>query len=200
MLETAKRYIPAVTAVVAVAALVLATVTWVRLEQTRRDLDDATTALEGLAVQAALVQNAVGGISGDALTDVIAELDGFATSTIDVPVDIDQQLPINTEIAFTRTIEVPIVATVPIREDLNTTISVQGPFGVDIPIDVEVPIDVDVPIDLIVPITVDETIRVDTDIPIKLDIPISLEVEGTPLADLAVALRDALADLQGAFG
>lgn len=200
MLETVKRYAPAATAVVVVAALVLAAVTWARLEQTRQDLDDATSALEGLAVQAALVQNAVAGISGAALDDVVAELDQFATSTIEVPVNVDQQLPINTEIAFNRTIEVPIVATIPIQEDLNTTITVQGPFGVDIPIDVEVPVNVDVPIDLTVPITVDETIPVDTEIPIRLDVPISLEVAGTPLADLAIALRDALSQLQGAFG
>lgn len=199
MLETIKRYAPAATAVVAVVALVLALVSWFRLEDTRQDLDDATQALEGLAVQAALVQNAVAGISGTALDDVIVELDEFATSTIEAPVNVDQQLPINTEIAFNRTIEVPIVATIPIREDLNTTISVQGPFGVDIPIDVEVPVDVDVPIDLTVPITVDETIPVETEIPIRLDVPISLEVAGTPLADLALALRDALGQLQSSF-
>ena len=51
-----------------------------------------------------------------------------------------------------------------------------------------------------VPIEIDEVIPVRTTVPVTLSFPIELEVAGTPLADLATALRDGLGELAAAFG
>ncbi len=200
MLEN--RYLTAGAAGIAAIAIILSVVLWFRIESLSSRLDDTQDATARLGVQAAIVDGAISSISGPLtaqLDPVVTELDEFATSVIAIPIDIDQPLPINTEVSFTRTIEVPIVATIPINETFDTTITVQGPFGVDIDVDVTVPIDVDVPIDLVVPIQIDETIPIDTTVPVKLSFPLELEIAGTPLADLAIALRDGLSQLAEAF-
>lgn len=196
------KYLTATAAGIAAIAIILSLVLWFRLDSVSSRLDDIRDATARLGVQAAIVDSAISSISGPLtaqLDPVIAELDEFATSVIAIPIDIDELLPINTDVSFNRTIEVPIVATIPINETFDTTITVQGPFGVDIDLDVTVPIDVDVPIDLVVPIQIDETIPINTTVPVKLTFPLELDVAGTPLADLAIALRDGLSQLAAAF-
>ncbi|MDH3730552.1 MAG: hypothetical protein OES13_05460 [Acidimicrobiia bacterium] len=196
------RYWTAGIAGVAAVAILLSIVLWFRLESVSQRLDETADAAARLGVQVAITDGAISSISGPLtaqLDPVVNELDEFATSVIAVPIDIDQPLPINTEISFTRTIEVPINAVIPIKETFDTTITVQGPLGIDVDVDVTVPIDVDVPIDLVVPINIDETIPINTTVPVKLSFPLELEVAGTPLADLAIALRDGLSQLADAF-
>jgi hypothetical protein len=194
------RHLPTI---VAGVAIVIAIIGWVRAEAIANDLEETRQATAGLAVQAAVVDSLVTGLSdslGEQLQPVIASLDDFAASRIAVPIDIDQELPIDTEISFVRTIEVPIRADIPINEEIDTTITIQGPFDTEIDVDVTVPVAVVVPVDLTVPIEINETIPVKTTVPIVLSFPIEFDVAGTPLADLAIALRSGLADLAGAFG
>ena len=67
-----------------------------------------------------------------AIDDAVAGLDAFATSTLEFQVPIDEEIPINTVIEFDRMITVPIQTSIPIDETVETTITVDGPFGVDI--------------------------------------------------------------------
>ena len=165
----------------------------------RRQVSRLEDTVAELALQAALIQGVFQGPLASELDGVVAELDSFQTSTISFEVDIDETIAVDTEFILQRTVQVPIVATVPIRQELDTTITVAGPLGVDIPLDVTVPINVDVPIDLVVDIPIDETVPIATDIPVQLNVPIDVEVEGSPLADLAGTLKDALAGLANAL-
>jgi len=91
-----------------------------------------------------------------------------------------------------RTLQVPISTTIPIDEEFDTTITINGPFGIDIPLDITVPIKLDLPIDLDVAIPVNETVPVNTEVPVNLDVPISIDISETELAALAEALAQGL--------
>jgi MFS family permease len=127
-----------------------------------------------------------------ALGDAVAGIDEFANSTITFDVSISQTVPINTEIALNRTIQVPINTVLPIDQQFDTTITVNGPFGIDIPLNITVPIKLDLPIDLTVDIPVNETIPINTDVPVDLDVPISIDISQTELATLAESLSQGL--------
>ncbi len=189
--------------IVAGVAVVLSLALWVRLANLSDRLDETSRVVAGLGVRAALVDDVITTLSGslaDQLAPVITELDEFAVSVISIPIDIDQELPIDTEIEFARTIEIPINTSIPINETIETTVTVAGPLGVDIDLDVTVPIAVDVPIDLVVPFEIDEVVPIRTAVPVRLTVPVSFDVAGTPLAELAIALRQGLAELAAAFG
>lgn len=127
-----------------------------------------------------------------ALGEAVTGIDTFRTSTIQFDVMIDEVVPIDAEVVLNRTIDVPINTTIPIDESFDTTITVNGPFGIDIPLDITVPIKLDLPIDLDVAIPVNETIPVKTEVPVKLDVPISIDISETELAELAEALQTGL--------
>ena len=65
---------------------------------------------------------------GRGLNDAVAGLDAFRSSTLEFDVAIDENLPIETEILLDRTLTVPIMATFPIDQVVETTITIAGPF------------------------------------------------------------------------
>lgn len=127
--------------------------------------------------------------------EAITGLQEFGSSTISFDVDIDEVIPIDTEVVINRTVEVPIVTEIPINETIDTTISIDTPLG-DIPVDVSVPVDVVVPIDLTVDIPIDETVPIQDEFPVQLDVPIAIDVADTELANLTDSLATGLESLQ----
>ena len=127
-----------------------------------------------------------------ALTDAVVGIDQFRTSTIRFDVTINETVPIDTEVVLNRTLQVPIRTVLPIDEEFDTTIRINGPFGIDIPLDITVPINLDLPIDLAVAIPVNERIPVNTEVPVNLDVPIEIDISETELAALAEALAEGL--------
>ena len=190
-----KYYLPISIAVAGLAVLTALLISF----DARRKVSQLEDTVAELALQAAAIQSVFQGPLASELDGVVAELDAFQTSTISFEVDIDETIPVETDFTLQRTVQVPIVTSLPIRQELDTTITIAGPLGIDIPVDVTVPIDVDVPVDLLVDIPIDETVPIATDIPVRLTVPIDVAVEGSPLADLAGALRDALAALANAL-
>ncbi|MDH3469769.1 MAG: hypothetical protein OEM94_00475 [Acidimicrobiia bacterium] len=190
-----KYYVPIAIAVAGVAVLAALLVSFNARNRVSR-LEDTVSEL---ALQAALIQGVFQGPLASELNGVVEELDSFQTSTISFEVDIDETISVDTDFTLQRTVQVPIVATVPIREELDTTITIAGPLGVDIPLNVTVPVNVDVPIDLVVDIPIDETVPISTNIPVRLTVPIDVAVAGSPLADLAAALSEALGGLANAL-
>ncbi len=147
------------------------------------------------AAQVTAFQEQLGGLGptiDTALGEAVAGIDAFRTSTIQFDVMIDEVVPIDAEVALDRILDVPIKTTIPIDESFDTTITVNGPFGIDIPLDITVPIKLDLPIDLDVAIPVNETIPVVTEVPVRLDVPISIDISETELAALAEALQAGL--------
>jgi hypothetical protein len=127
------------------------------------------------------------------ISQAAAEVETFQESTVTLNVQVDEDLPVAVNIPFNETIEVPIKVTVPIREEINTTI-VMDPFqaGLEIPVDVTVPVNIDIPIDVVIPVSLDRPIPISTTVPIHVKVPVAVEVGQTDLAGYAEQLHTAL--------
>ena len=127
--------------------------------------------------------------------EAINGLREFGESTIAFDVNIDEVIPIDTEVVIRRVVPVPIVTEIPINETIDTTITVDTPFG-GLPLDITVPIDLVVPVDITVDIPIDETVPVRDEFPVQLDVPIEIDVRETELASLTDSLATGLESLQ----
>lgn len=191
--------------VLAIAVLGLAIWVAVLSSQASAQQDRIDTLESGvafLAGESALLQDGISSIASPArqfISELDARLIDLETTAFAVTVDVNETLPVRTEFAFARTIEIPIKTEIPINEVIDTTITIDGPLGVEIPINVSVPVDVIVPIDLVVPFTIDETFPVSVDIPIDLAVPINVSLADTPFAALAAELRAGLVEIDQAF-
>jgi hypothetical protein len=139
---------------------------------------------------------------GRGLSEAVAGLDAFRSSKLEFDVAIEENLPIETEILLDRTLTVPIMATFPIDQVVETTITIAGPFNTEIPLDVSVPVQLDVPVDLDLEFVIKEIIPVSAEVPVRLAVPIAIDVAETELASLADALGEGLAafaDLMAGF-
>lgn len=141
-------------------------------------------------------------------------LEKVEIENFDLPVEVNETLPIDITVPFSDTFSVAIADTVPIsltipisqnlsfpieetvsvNRDVTVSIIVLGqPIPVDIPIrtdipislEVEVPIELQVPIETEIPIALDIEVPVDTEVPIQEDVPIVLDFPVTiPLDEL----------------
>lgn len=118
-----------------------------------------------------------------------SELAAFRESALSFDVAINERVPIDVDIPFRRTFDVPIDTSIPIDETVTTTIIVDGPFGLDIPVGVSVPIQLDFPVRLDIPISIDENIAVSTEIVVDLSVPIAFNVADTDLVLLVDGLQ-----------
>ena len=192
-----------------IAAFALIALLFAQLSSTQDDLDAATASLETSAEDlarveagAALFASQVTGFQeqitdlsptiNSGLDEAVAGLQEFSESTLEFTVNIDESVDINTDVVIDRTVEVPIKTTLPINEEFDTTITIDGPFGTAIPLDITVPVDIDVPIDLTIDIPINETVPIDATIPVKVDVPIGVNVADTELATLAASLAQGL--------
>jgi hypothetical protein len=217
------RHLTTVLGILAVAllgAFVLIAVLFARLGDTQDDLTAATTALETstedlarVEAGAALFASQVTGFQQqitelqptiqEGLDEAVLGLQAFSESTLEFTVNIYETIDIDTEVVIDRVIPVPIKTTLPIDEEFDTTITIDGPFGTEIPLDITVPINLDLPIDLTVDIPINETVPVNATVPVKVDVPIGVDVAETQLADLAASLAQGLesfTDLLGGLG
>ena len=174
------------------------------MESTEQDLATTRADLERVEAGAALYASQITGFQEQlvelrprvaaGVDEAIAGLREFGDSTISFDVNIDEVIPVQTDIVIDRVVEVPIKTTIPINETFDTTITIDA-FG-GIPLDVSVPVDVDVPVDLVVDIPINETVAIDEEFPVQLDVPISIEVRDTELANLTDSLAAGLEALQ----
>lgn len=196
-------------ALLLVAAFAMLAVLFTQLQSTQNDLDAATASLQTstddiarVEAGAALYASQVTGFQEQiielqptiqaGLDDAIEGLQTFRESTLEFTVSIDENIDIKTDVVIARTVEVPIKTTLPINEEFDTTIIINGPFGTEIPLNITVPINLDVPIDITVKIPLDETIPINASVPVKVDVPIGVDVGDTQLADLAESLAAGL--------
>jgi hypothetical protein len=127
------------------------------------------------------------------LGQTVTDLETFQESAIEFDVQVKQDFPLEVDVPFNETIEVPIQLTLPISQEINTTILLDPlQTGTGIPVDVTVPVDMEVPIDVTVPVEIDRTIPIATTIPLDLDVPVSIEIGDTELAGYIERLRDNL--------
>ncbi|NND02281.1 MAG: MFS transporter [Acidimicrobiia bacterium] len=169
------------------------------LVETRAEMEQLRGGVALFSSQATLLQSQLGELAPTVtagLDEAVAGLTEFENSTITFNVPINETIPINTEVVLDRVLQVPISTVLPIDETIDTTIIVQGPFGIDIPLDITVPILLDLPVDLEVAIPINETVPINTTIPVNLSVPIEVHVEGSELATLASSLRRGLISLR----
>jgi hypothetical protein len=147
--------------------------------------------------------------------DNVAEiLDTVKIENFELPVVVDETLPIDITVPFSDTFEVAIQETVPIsmmipikenisfpindvvsiNRDVTVSIVVLGapipvniPIRTDIPIslNIDVPIDMEVPVDTSIPINLNIAVPVDTEVAIQEEVPVKLDFPVTvPLDEL----------------
>ena len=208
------RWIFITFAIALLVAFVLIGVLFLQLRSTNAELDETSAELERVEAGAAIFSSQVTGLVEQltelspsisaGLDEAVAGLESFGTSTLEFDVAIDEEIEIGTEVVLDRTLSVPIKTTLPIDDEFDTRIVIEGPFGVEVPLDVTVPVKIDVPIDLVIDIPVNETIPIDASVPVKIDVPITIDVSETELAGLTASLasgldsfREVLGDLGG---
>ena len=148
------------------------------------------------------------------VANVTEILDTVNIENFDLPVVVDETLPIDITVPFSDTFEVPIHETVPIsmtipiqenvsfpindvvsiNRDVTVSIVILGqPIPVDIPIradipislNIDIPVDLEVPVDTTIPIDLDLKVPVDTEVAIQEEVPVKLDFPVTvPLDEL----------------
>jgi hypothetical protein len=131
----------------------------------------------------------------EGLAQTITDLESFEQSTIEFEIEVAQEFPVQVEIPFQESLEVPIQTTVPISQEIRTTIMLDPlQTGFVIPTDVTVPVNLDVPIDLTVPVSIDRAIPISTSVPLDMKVPIAISISETELAPYLERLRITLGD------
>lgn len=172
------------------------------LDLTRAELATARADLERVEAGAALYASQITGFQtvlaelepqvSAGLTEAIAGLEQFGSSTLEFDVTIDERIPVTTEIVIDRELVVPIRTSIPIEETFDTTIRVATPLGFSVPVDVTVPVDIEVPVDLEVTVPVNETVPIEETFAVELAVPVSIDVGDTELGELTRSLAAAL--------
>jgi len=184
-----------------IAVFVLIGVLFIRLEDTRSDLErvEGGALLSTVRLQAFREQLvAMGPTVSGGLDEAIAGLETFGDSSLEFDVRIDQDVAVDTEIELDREFTVPIDTSIPIDQTIETTIDVQTPLG-SVPVDVTVPIVLDVPVALNLKLAIDESVPLVTTIPVRLELPVSIDVADTGLAELSDSLAAGLIGFRQAF-
>lgn len=123
----------------------------------------------------------------------------------DLPVHVDESLPISMTVPFSDTFTVPISATVPISTSVQFQDNIQVPINTIVPVnttvnvpieipfvgnfDIPFPISTNIPVNLSVNVPISQTIPVDTEVPVDLlvDVPIQSVV---PIDDIVPVQMD----------
>lgn len=159
-----------------------------------------------------------------AISEILEAVETTELGTVEVPIVIDETLPISLNVPFKDTFEVPISTTIPIstsitvnenivvpiqdtvslNRDAQIVISVLGqsipvdvPIRADIPLSMQtnVPIDLEVPVELDIPVELMIEVPVDTAVPIEAEIPVKMDFPVTISLE-EMGIGDLLTQLQ----
>ncbi|MFN2136958.1 MAG: hypothetical protein ACK2UK_13445 [Candidatus Promineifilaceae bacterium] len=159
-----------------------------------------------------------------AISEILNAVESVELHSLEVPISIDETLPISLTVPFKDTFTVPIQTTIPISTSiavneniavpindvvslnrnarifisvLGQSIPVDIPIRADIPLNMQtnVPINLEVPVNLEVPIDMVIEVPVDTEVPINAEVPVQMEFPVTiPVEDMG--LNDLLVQVQ----
>lgn len=103
----------------------------------------------------------------------------------ELPIEIDETLPISFTVPFSDTFVVPISATIPVSASvpfsetidvpINTVIPINATVSVPVPVLGNIPIPI--PIVTSIPVNLDVKVPISRTIPVQLDIPVDLTIE-----------------------
>lgn len=103
---------------------------------------------------------------------------------------INETFRVDTTVAISETIAVPIDITVPISETIR--LPIDTPVGV---IDFDVPLNLEVPISDTVAIPIQREIPFQADIPVQTDLPIDIDLNESPLGAILQQFEESLRQL-----
>lgn len=123
-----------------------------------------------------------------ARTEVVAageRLDDLDVGDYELPIEIDETLPISFTVPFSDTFIVPISTTIPVSATVPFSDTIEVPIRANIPINatVSVPLpaigNIPIPIPIVtnIPIALDVSVPISRSIPVELDIPVNLTIE-----------------------
>lgn len=103
----------------------------------------------------------------------------------ELPVRVDESLPISFTVPFSDTFIVPISATIPVSASVPFSETIDVPINTNIPINttVSVPLpaigNIPIPIPIVtnIPVNLDVQVPISRSIPVQLDIPVDLTIE-----------------------
>lgn len=131
------------------------------------------------------------GVVADART-LITDL---TDDTFSHTVEIDQEIPISTDLPFNEAMTVPINAVLPI----STTVVVPVNLGFTT-YNLAVPIDTVFPVDMEVTVPFSQTVDITTAVPIDVDVPVEIAIADTSLVDYLEELDATLEEIEGQLG
>lgn len=125
---------------------------------------------------------------GIAIDYVAEQLEGIEEQEFTVVVPIDQEIPIDTTIAFEQQVNIPFKNNIPINTTVNVPIELPfvGALDLDIPINTTIPVELDINVPL------SQDIPIQTTVPVKLDFPITISLKDTEIGEQLSQWREAL--------
>lgn len=129
-------------------------------------------------------------------------LDGVELESYELPVHVDETIPISITVPFSDTFHVPISTTVQVSDEvpfednievpINTVIPINTTVSVPIPaignIEIPIPIVTSIPVNMEVDVPISRTIPVELDIPVNLMVDVPVESEVPIQSDIPVLL------------
>lgn len=131
----------------------------------------------------------------EVVTDVRTIVTDLADDTFSHTVEVDQEIPLSTNIPFNEAVTVPINTVIPI----STTVIVPVNLGITT-YRLTVPIDTLVPVDMDVTVPFSQTVDVVTAVPLDVDVPVEIAIADTPLVDYLQDLDATLGEIEGQLG
>lgn len=103
----------------------------------------------------------------------------------ELPIEVDETLPVSFSVPFSDTFVVPISATIPVSASVPFSETIDVPINTNIPINttVSVPLpaigNIPIPIPIVtnIPVNLDVKVPISRTIPVELDIPVDLTIE-----------------------
>lgn len=134
-----------------------------------------------------------------AARDIVVGTRGLVTDLADetffYTVEVDQEIPLSTDVPFHEVVTVPINTVIPI----STTVVVPVNLGFTT-YNLAVPIDTVVPVDVEVTVPFSETLSIITAVPIDVDVPLEIAVADTPLVGYLQELNAMLKETEEQMG
>ena len=102
--------------------------------------------------------------------------DAVERGPIEVPIQLEADLPVQTSLRVQQTVQFPVQTEIPLNTTLQVPVNTPvGSFNLPVPLNLTVPIDTQVPV------AIDQEIPISTTVPIQIDQAISIDLRGTEL-------------------
>ncbi len=135
----------------------------------------------------------------ESLDKAISDLESFEQTELEFNIAVQQDFPIDTEIPFNETINVPIQMTVPISDVIDTVVSLDL-LGTGVPLEVPivVPVNIDIPIDNTVTVPINRSIPISVTVPLDVEVPIAVDLQESEIGGYLGQMREGLEALDQA--